>query len=361
MRWSIGLGRILGIRFRIHVTFLLLLLFIFLAAPSEKGPSAGLRGVLFMCAVFACVLIHELGHSLVARRFGKEVRSITLLPIGGVATMEEMPEKPGQEIAMAAIGPFINLAIAGVLYLIAGGGAGITAPEMYPGPAQELLGSLITVNIMLAVFNMVPAFPMDGGRVLRGLLALKLDFVRATSIAVTVGQGFAMLMIFLGILGNLWLAIIGFFLYLGAGGEHRAVMMRSVLRKVPAAEAMVTEFKHLRPDEPLSRALEYVHRGCQEDFPVIGERGLEGILTRSGMIAAIHEKGVDVAVSDVMNPNFIAVGAVTPLDEVFRQVFTGGKAAAAVVENGNLLGMLCPEGLSRFLAIRLALKGLGPG
>ncbi len=361
MRWSIDIGRIFGIRFRIHVTFLLLLGFVFLAGLPGQGTLGALRGVVFMGAIFACVLIHELGHSLIALRFGKEAKSITLLPIGGVVTMEEMPERPTQEIAMAVVGPFINLAIAGILYLAAGRWAGLGVPNMYPDSARTFLSGLITANIMIAVFNMLPGFPLDGGRVLRGLLALRLDYVRATSIAVTVGQGFAMLMIIFGILGNFWLAIIGFFLYLGAGGEHRAVMMRSVLRNVPASEAMITDFHSLRPDEPLSAAIERVHRGCQEDFPVVGDAGIEGVLTKAALLAAVHEKGLNVPVSEAMDRQFITVEPRASLDRVYQQLFGGGKVAAAVVEGGTVQGMLCPEGMSRFLGIRLALKGRMPG
>jgi len=199
---------------------------------------------------------------------------------------------------------------------------------------------------------------MDGGRVLRGLLALKLDFVKATSIAVTIGQGLAMMMIFFGILGNLWLAIIGFFLYVGAGGENRAVMMRSVLGRVPTSEAMVTDFRSLRPEMPLADAIAGIQRGCQEDFPVIGDDGLEGVLTQAAIVAAIREKGQTAMVSDAMERDVLIVAGTETLDKVFRRIVVERKPAAAVVEGGRLKGMLCPDGLNRFLGIRLALKGL---
>ena len=188
MQWSFRLGKIFGIEFRIHITFFILLVFIYLSGLSQKGSEGAMRAVLFICAVFACVLIHELGHSLIARRFGKEAKSITLLPIGGLATIEEMPEKPAQEIAMSIIGPFINLAIAGILYLFAGHWSGISAPNLYPDSARMFISGLIGVNIILAIFNLIPAFPMDGGRVLRGILALKMDYIKATSTAVFIGQ-----------------------------------------------------------------------------------------------------------------------------------------------------------------------------
>jgi len=359
MGWSINIGRIFGIQFRIHVTFFLLLLFVFFMA-GRQGMDAGLRAVLFICAVFVCVLIHELGHSLIARRFGKEAENITLLPIGGVSMMEEMPEKPGQEITMAIIGPFINLAIAGILYLLVGRWSGVSEPNLTPDSAKAFVASLITVNIWLAIFNMIPAFPMDGGRVLRGLAGLFTNFVRATAIAVAVGQALAMGLIFFGILTNWWLALIGFFIYMGAGSEKQQVLVRSLLRQVAARHAMVTEFESLRPDEQLAQVVERVYHGCQDDFPVVGDSGLRGILTRNKLLAAIHEKGLDVPVSDVMTSEFVEVEPATPLEEVYKRLSSADTNAAAVVENGRLVGLIAHDTIGRFLSLRAAIRGLDP-
>jgi Zn-dependent protease len=356
MGWSLKLGRILGITFRVHVTFLLLLLFIFLSVLPQKGSAAAFTAVLFICAIFACVLIHELAHSLIARRFGVEAKSITLLPIGGVATMEEIPEKPSQEIAISIIGPLINLAIAGVLYLLVGRWAGVGAPNMQPDSPQAFFAGLIGVNILLAIFNLIPAFPMDGGRVLRGILALKLDYGRATWIAVGIGQGVAMLFIFYGIFFNWWLALIGLFLYLGAGSEKQQVALRSALRRVPVGDAMVTDFRALRPEEPLSRSVEHIYLGCQEDFPVVGDAGVDGILTRSALLSAIHEKGLAVPVSEVMDASFLVVGESTWLDDAYRRMHADGKTVAAVLDKDQLLGMLSLEGISRYLMLQTALR-----
>ncbi len=162
MRGSLKVGKVFGIDFKIHVTFLWLLIFVCLAGLSQKGPAAAMMVVLFICAVFTCVLIHEIGHSLIAQRFGEPAKSITLLPIGGVATMEEISEKPGQEIIMAIFGPFINLAIAAILFILLGSETGVSYPDLYPNSWQEFFAGLIGVNIILAVFNLIPAFPMDG-------------------------------------------------------------------------------------------------------------------------------------------------------------------------------------------------------
>jgi Zn-dependent protease/predicted transcriptional regulator len=360
MNWSFNIGKIFGIRFRIHVTFLLLVLFIFASVANQHGFQRGLLATLFIGAVFACVLIHEIGHSLIARRFGKEVKSITLLPIGGVATMEEMPEKPAQEIVMSLVGPLINLAIAGILYVIVGRWSGISVPTIQPDSSRSFLAGLIGINIMLAIFNLIPAFPMDGGRVLRGILAMTMDYVRATSLAVAIGQILAMLFIFYGVFFNWWIAIIGLFLYIGAGGEKQQVILKSVLHAIPASEAMTTTFRTLRPDEPIARALEHFYHGCQDDFPVVGEAGIEGILTRDRILATIHDKGVNVPVSDVMDRDFASVTPRTPLDEIYKKSMTGGKTAVAVVDGSTVKGMLCMDGISRFLAVKAALSHAGP-
>jgi len=358
MGWSLNIGRIFGIRFRIHITFFLLLFFVFISVLNQYGINRAILSTLFICAVFVCVLIHEIGHSLIARRFGKEAKSITLLPIGGVATMEEMPEKPAQEILMSIIGPFINLAIAGILYLVIGRKVGVTMPSIYPDSAGAFFAALIGVNIILAIFNLIPAFPMDGGRVLRGILAMNMDYVTATSVAVYIGQAMAMFFIFFGIFFNWWLALIGLFLYIGAGSEKQHVVLRSFLHEVPVSEAMTTDFRSLRPDELLSDAVEHFHHGCQDDFPVIGERGIEGILTRHEILASIHGKGLDVPISEVMDRSFSSVTPAVALDDVYKRLLSSQKTAMAVVEEGEVKGMVCLDGISRYFMLKAAFRTL---
>ena len=360
MRWSFTMGKIFGITFRIHVTFFLLLVFVYLGGATKGGPSQGMMSALFVCAVFACVLIHEIGHSLIARKFGKEVKSITLLPIGGVATMEEMPEKPAQEIAMSVIGPAINLAIAGLLYLLFGRWSGISTPNLYASTGQQFMAGLIGVNIVLAIFNLIPAFPMDGGRVLRGILGLRMDYVRATSVAVSVGQGLAMLFILYGVFFNWWLALIGFFIYMGAGAEKQQVIVQSVLRGVTASDAMATEIRALNSSDTLSAVVEHVHHGCQDDFPVVDGGRIQGVLTRNRLLAAIHEKGLNAKVSDAMERDFVAVAPDTPLEDVYRKLASLGRSAATVLSGGQIRGMICHESLAKHLAIRAALSGIRP-
>ncbi len=356
MLWSFKIGKIFGITFRIHVTFVLLLIFIYMSGVPKMGPEKALVSVIFICAVFACVLIHEIGHSLIARRFGKQATSIILLPIGGMAVMEEMPDKPGQEIVMSLAGPLINLAIAGILYLSVGHWSGIGAPDLYPATARSFFAGLIGVNIILAIFNLIPAFPMDGGRVLRGLLALKMEYNQATSTAVLIGQGFALLFVFVGIFYNWWLALIGVFLFIGAGSEKRQVLLGSLLKQVPVKAAMITEYIALRPEEELSKTMEHIFHGCQHDFPVIGDGGLEGVLTRNGILAAAHEKGLEVTVAEVMDRNYISVTSDSPLNDLYKRLRQGAGTAAAVVDGDDLKGIVSLDSIGRYFMIQSTLE-----
>jgi Zn-dependent protease len=361
MPWSFGVGKVAGIKFRIHWTFVLLLAFVFFAARAQYGTERATWSVLFICAIFACVLIHEMSHSIIGRHFGVQARSITLLPIGGIAAMDEIPDKPGQEVAISIIGPFINLVIAGVLYAAVGWWTGIGLPDLFPDSVKTFMAGLIGANLLLAVFNMIPAFPMDGGRVFRSLLALRMDYMRATSTAVTVGHVISIVFVFYGIFYNWWLAIIGVFLYLGASGEQRHVQVRTVLHQVPARQVMTTNFETLSPDDRVSRCIEHVFHGYQEDFPVVDGGGLQGMLTRNGLISAVHRKGTDIPVSEAMDPDCVAVGPDVRLDEVYKRLTGQNKTVSAVVDDGHLLGLLSLEGIGRYFMVRSASGGSGPG
>jgi Zn-dependent protease/CBS domain-containing protein len=356
MGWSLSIGKIFGINLRIHMTFFLLLVFIFASVYHEHGINEAMLAVFFICAVFACVVIHEVGHSLFAKRFGKTPKSITLLPIGGIAAIEEMPDKPMQEVMMAIVGPIINLVIAGIIYAIVGRWTGIGFPNLFPDSAQSFFAGLIGINIVLAIFNLTPAFPMDGGRVLRGILAIRMEYLKATAVAVIIGQSISIFFIFFGLFYNWWLALIGIFLYIGAGNERHQVILHSLLNKVPVSEAMATEFHVLRPDAPLSEALEHFHHGCHQDFPVIGDFGLEGILTRDRILASIHEKGLNVPVSQVMDRDFATVQPDSSLDNVYKTLLAKSKNAVAVVDGGQVKGIVCMDDLSRYFVIRAAMQ-----
>jgi Zn-dependent protease len=249
MKWSINAGRIFGIKLRIHLTFFLLLAFVFVTDIKEGYKQAGLS-VLFVCAIFACVVIHELSHSLVARRFGREPKSITLLPIGGIAAIDMMPTKPSQEIAISIVGPITNILIAILLALFGGMKMAVALNNNSNLTASQIfITDLIAANIVLAVFNLIPALPMDGGRIFRSVLALKFGFLRATLWAVTVGKIIAVLFMVYGYFRNPWLVLIGFFIYAGANSEKQQAIYLTMLAQRPPDLTIPPEYINLTQDD----------------------------------------------------------------------------------------------------------------
>ena len=225
MRSSLTVASIFGIEVRIHLTFLLFLIWIWFSYYQVAGFDGAVQGVLFILALFACVLLHEFGHAFAARGFGIETPDITLLPIGGVARLSRIPEEPWQELVVAIAGPLVNVVIAAALISVIHTSATLEQLEYLESPRIELLAKLASVNVMLVLFNLIPAFPMDGGRVLRALLAMAMPYARATQIAAWIGQGLAVVFGIVGIFGNPWLIFIAFFIF--AGAQQEAAMARS--------------------------------------------------------------------------------------------------------------------------------------
>ena len=301
MSWSVNIGSVAGTAIRIHVTFLLLLAFFFLQGWHAAGSiNDGVNSVVFVVLVFACVLAHEFGHIFTARAFGVETPDVTLLPIGGVARLARIPEKPSQEFLIAIAGPLVNVAIAVVLMAVTSthlSAAHFAAAEY---PKVSMIDRLAELNLFLAAFNMIPAFPMDGGRVLRALLAIWLGHVRATEIAATIGQWAAFGFGFLGLFYNPLLIFIAIFVYLAAASEAQMVSLRAMSRDVPVTAAMVTRFATLSPDEHIDAAVLTLLQTSQTEFPVIdGYQRLIGIVGRGEIIRALRELGPTAPVSDV--------------------------------------------------------------
>ena len=239
MPWSIVVGRVAGTAIRIHITFLMLLAWIGFSAWRSGGEQAALQSLAFICSLFLCVLLHEFGHITMARRFGIQTPDVTLLPIGGVASLERMPEKPSQELAVALAGPAVNVVIAIVLF----GFLGATLPDdisKIDDPRLGLLAKLAGANVFLVLFNMIPAFPMDGGRVLRAVLAMRMGPQRATRIAAKIGQGLAFGLGFLGLFGNPMLIFIAIFVYVAAAGESQESAFKAATTGMSARDAMET-------------------------------------------------------------------------------------------------------------------------
>lgn len=358
MSWSLKLGRVQGIDIKVHLTFVLILLW---AAYTWSGTTgAGLQGALFgvvaTVLLFVCVLLHELGHSLMALRFDIRVRDITLLPIGGLAQMETIPEKPGQELAIAIVGPLVNIAIAIVLLLFAAVlrmQALITLPELVASLGRAnwpgLLAFLTMANLSLALFNLIPAFPMDGGRMLRALLAMHMDYGRATAIAVAVGQGFAILLGLWGFTGGgPGLVLIAIFVWLGAEQEGRLVEVRNVLRGMRVRQAMTQRPYSLRTDDLLATAVELTLSTSQADFPVLDERGvLVGLLTESDLIKALRDHSLATPAAEVMRREFPTASPEQPLFEAQMAMAEARARAMPVVTPDRLLvGLITDSDIS---------------
>jgi Zn-dependent protease len=361
MSWSWQIAKVAGIPIRVHATFLLFVVFIYFALAQGRGTAVALETVGFFLALFGCVVLHELGHALTARRYGVRTRDITLLPIGGVARLERIPEKPSQEITVALAGPAVNFLIAGILLaILLGGGeaALLTDPAAVQG---NFLARLLAYNIFLAVFNLIPAFPMDGGRVLRALLATRLDYLRATRIAANVGQGIALLFGLVGLFGNPVLLFIALFVFIGAGQEAQAVQMRSAFEGVPVSRAMIRDFRTLHGDEPLSRAVELLLSGHQQDFPVVGSGPagpVLGILTRADLLTSLASGRTDRTIGDVTKRSCGTAHPREMLEGVFRRMQESGCPAVPVIEaDGSLVGMVTLENVGELAMVQAALAG----
>ena len=356
MKWSFKLIRLWGIDVYVHYTFLLLLAFVGFQSGAERGNwTAALGGVVFLLSLFLCVLLHEYGHALAARRYGVGTRDITLLPIGGVARLERIPDEPKQELVIALAGPLVNVVIAAGL---AGGMFLSDTPLLSVSDIEgaSFFQRLLIINVSLVIFNMLPAFPMDGGRVLRAILALLTDPLRATRVAAGIGKVMAVVFIAMAFYTrHPMLGLIGVFIWLGAGGEAAAMEARSALGDATVARAMLTDFQVLSPADPLARAAQLIIQGSQTDFPVVTPDGqMVGVLTRQDLFAALSREGEFAQVSRAMQTEFLTFEATEPLDAVLSHLAESKSPLAAVVAQGRIVGILTLENASEFLALRRA-------
>lgn len=361
MKSSLKIGSVAGIVILLHWTFLLLIAGIF-AFYLFQGNSvaAALVGVGLIGAVFACVVLHELGHALTARRFDVPTRDITLYPIGGVARLQRIPEEPMKEFWIAIAGPAVNVAIAAVLFVVIWFSGASFSPEAFINPTENFLGTLMWLNVVLVGFNLLPAFPMDGGRVLRALLAVRMDYARATQIAANVGQGMAILFGIVGLVGfNPILLFIALFVYVGAQQEAQQAMMRSVTEGVAVRQAMMTRFVTLSPDDTLSKAVDELIAGSDQDFPVVTNGEIVGVLTRRNLMKAIAEHGREASVSDFVDSNCFSVEDTAMLQEAFKRMSETKCTTVPVVRRGRLVGVLTLENVGELMMISSALKKAG--
>lgn len=355
MGGSIYLFRIAGIDLRMHVTFPLILIWGALQFGWLRG--AGLQGAIFGVVVtlilFTIVVLHELGHALTARRFGVPTERIVLLPIGGVAQLQRIPEQPLAEFLIAIAGPAVNFALAAILYvggLAFGFGlrdALLSLQNIGVISFGSLYGYVFLSNLFLGVFNLIPAFPMDGGRILRALLATQFSYARATQAAVIVGQGMAWLLGLWGFLGGgLGLILIAVFIFLGAGQEGQLVQTRSVLQGVRVGQAFSRQVAAVGPNDPLRRAIELTLGSFQADFPVVSDGRVVGLLTGADVIKALSERNGEVPIRDVMRSEFVTAAPDDDLFEAQQKLAQASADAVLVVQNGQFIGLLTTRDLS---------------
>jgi Zn-dependent protease/CBS domain-containing protein len=356
MGWSLPILRIVGIQLRIHVTFLLLIGWLAFGYYSEGGSAVAAARVIFILLLFVCVVLHEFGHAFAAKAFGINTPDITLLPIGGVARLERMPEEPKQELIIALAGPAVNVIIALALAFTINWRAVI---EPRVAESQNMAVQLLAMNVWLVLFNLLPAFPMDGGRILRALLATRMPYARATQIAASIGQGCAFVFGFAGLIipNGFMLIFIALFVYVGASQEAALAQMRDVSRRFPVSSAMVREFRSLPVSATLQEAVDALLATSQHDFPVLDENGnVAGILTRHDLIAALRKDDPTIRVGDVMRRDIPTVTTGTRFEEAFRIMQECNCPAVPVLDNmKRLVGLLTPENVSELMMVQSAL------
>jgi Zn-dependent protease/CBS domain-containing protein len=354
MGWSIMVGRIAGTAVRIHITFLLFLLWIGFSSWRTGGSEQAWNGILFMVLLFACVLAHEFGHIFMARRFGIATPDVTLLPIGGVAQLERLPEKPWEQLWVAIAGPAVNVVIALVLIFVMGAATDVQQLAQIEDARVTLVARLASANLFLAVFNLLPAYPMDGGRVLNAILAMRMDPRRAIQISARIGQGFALLLGFLGLFGNPLLVFIAIFIYMAAASEAQGSTMQATTSGLAVSDAMETKFATIPIDATLAAAVDALLASSQHEFPVVDAFGKPmGVLTRDRLLDALRTKAPETSVADALDTGAPSVRPRDPLDAAMQTLSRLGAPAISVVdEDGRTVGMLTMQNIVEMMLIK---------
>ncbi len=357
MKWSWKVSTFKGIDVFIHATFLLIIGWVGLSSWLQTRTFAGtLEGVLFILMLFGFVVFHEFGHALTARRYGIKTRDITLYPIGGVARLERMPEQPIQEFWVALAGPAVNVAIAALLFgwlMISNSLAPLSNLSLTTGSFIE---RLMVVNISLALFNLIPAFPMDGGRVLRSLLALRFEYPRATQIAATIGKGLAVVLGIVGLSGNPFLVFIALFVWMGAGQENTAVKLKAALTGIPVRRATLTNIQVLSPSDRVENAVELMLAGSQTDFPVLENDILVGMARRNDLLGALARRENTALISSIMRRELQAVDDQEMLENAFLHFQECECSSLPVTQNGIFAGLLTIENIGELLRINSSIS-----
>ncbi|MBN2044234.1 MAG: site-2 protease family protein [Anaerolineales bacterium] len=353
MKWTFRIGKFWGIDVFLHATFFVMIVWLGISYWIQgNNIVTALTGVGFILALFGSVVLHEYGHALTARRFGVETKNITLYPIGGVASLERIPEKPKQELLVALAGPAVNLVISLVILL------GL----LFTSSLQPLTGlgilegsffqRLMIANLTLVGFNLIPAFPMDGGRVLRALLAMRLEYTAATQIAASVGQGLAFVFGLIGLFSNPFLVFIAFFVWIGAQNEAKMVRMNSALEGIPVSRAMLTDFEVLSPADQLSKVIDHVLRSDQKHFPVVLDDQVVGVLSETGLLQGLRNKGEETLVAEVMEHNFRTADSYEMLETAFNRLRECACHTMPILRNGELVGLVTMDNIGELIRIQ---------
>jgi len=356
MKGFLNLGKVVGVQLKVHWTFALLLIW---AGYIEFQNSGDINRVLinqgFIFVLMACVVLHELGHALMARRFNIKTEKIILLPIGGVATLEKMPEKPSQELLVALAGPAVNVIIAFVIALLIpirsyfNFEAVFVDEILYSTSLQNFLFYLFIANLMLVIFNLVPAFPMDGGRVLRALLSYKLGRVEATQIASGIGQAMAVVFFILGFFLNPFLILIAFFIFFAAYGENQMVKKDSLLKGHKVNEATLTNITFLNPNNTVQEVIDIILAGTEKDFVVAENGKAVGIITQTEIIR--NAKTPTVEVNGIMNKNFHIIESSTDISDVLKLMQKEKINFFPVTTKSRLIGAIDVYNISEFMLL----------
>ena len=358
MKWSLKIGRFSGIDVRMHITFILLIGWVaFLHWRQGQSVAAAVAGVSFILAVFLCVVLHEFGHALAARRYDIKTRDIILLPIGGIARLEKLPSNPLHELWVALAGPAVNVVIAAIIFVWLKLTASFEPLTIVPVTGDLFFERLLVVNLFMVAFNMIPALPMDGGRVLRAVLAMHTEHRRATQIAASIGQGIAVFFGVVGVIYNPLLLIIAFFVWIGASQEAGAARVQSAVDGIPVQQAMLTDFRTLDKNDSLDRAVGLTLAGSQKDFPVVENGSIVGILTQADLMKALSAREQHPTVSSAMQQKFEAVNSLDMLEAAFDKLKDCNCHTLPVTINRKLVGLLTMDNIGEYLRIRAAMAG----
>ncbi|MGZ3331129.1 MAG: site-2 protease family protein [Gemmatimonadaceae bacterium] len=361
MKWSWKFGRVGGIDLRVHATFAILLIWMAVVYYQDTGSFPGaVGGVLFTLAIFGSVVLHELGHALTARRFGVATKDITLLPIGGIARLDHIPNQPRQELLIAIAGPAVTLAIAIAIYIVLrllGLPVGLVDTTAN-GTGRGFLAQLMWVNASLLVFNLLPAFPMDGGRVFRAVLAFRMDHLRATEVAARVGKWFALVFGIVGLFFSPFLVLIALFVWLAAAAEASATQMHSLLGGVNVQRVMIRDVQTLAATDTLEAPIHRVLEGFQQDFPVVKDGNVVGVLTRADLLAGLARHGRESLVSDSMETSFRTTEPNELVEHAVAKLGDSSCRTLPVLSDGRLTGVLTLDNIGEFVMIEAALRSL---